>query len=1227
MCKLRILLADDREDFRTEFSLWLHDKLGHEVTEVATGDEALANFQQSPQEYDLAIVDYFLEGKEVFDGIELLKQMQEMRRELPVIIITGFGDRTTAKKALQAKAYWYLEKPLDRMEAEVLISSVGRLHHRAEEVAKLRAEAQQILFPSLLGLSQAILSSKSIDDLAVAVAREAPVILEMDECHLSLLHADTGKVKNILNWNVNRGDVIYTRHYKSRLLTSELSNNGQYHFVVDTTQEDDLTPEFIQTEIRSFAATACPPETTGAPVVLHTYSQSTMDEKSALMLKSRLITLARLIGAAYERIRQTELAEAIALSGKELLSAFSQEEINRVLENTLSQSFEVSSYYLALYDKSNTIKFPLAVDKKKRIHASSRINDKENGGLTGYIIRTAQEFGCDNLSDVSNIPVPVVHLGDGESTEAYFGVPLILPDGSIVGVLSIQRQKPRRILDGSKQALRTLSTQTALAINRLKNDEAREEQLTGFLTKPLTHILQEIAVDVKEETDADIVTIHPYDISRDIFTSERIRLGLPDADSTLRFRGTENDALKRLLETKDLGHFSIDSSEDDVFKGRFIKKHNIISSGGVTLTAGTPPVPIGVLVINYKYKHVFDDNLKSILRYFGRRAALAIRVALLAEKERQARQRFQAQNAAFQALHTHNTQRKIVAQVISAIKSAWNIHKISISPSLLLLNRATQELDFANDLKTDYIIDIEGEKERKSIRLGEGICGWVAETGKSEIVSDVLDDSRYLSLIKGSLSEICVPIKLGNRLLGVLDVEASQKHFFEDEDRIFLERIADEFAIELGASGDRKNAKKVIQAAIDALGEPSKALDVLAKRAHEIAGLGENGPISTTIFLLVPTGLQAVSAYPPETLEGVREKLGTVMPLETSEKQPKGIIIRTVLEKKSQLIENVNIDRDYIEFDEKTVAELDVPIFSGNKVIGVLNVEYAKTEDLGDNDRRLLESLAAQASVITTVHKQTSELAEKERQRGEAVALALMGIASVDQGHRWKTAAATVAGTRDLLETHLKKYWGQPDWLVRTGFKGPDRKKVFEWLDRMKRKIEIAQERPQHLSLPTEGKEELLVDEWLEKLISRWMSLEEEVLFGFENLTKERTYIYVNEFWFKRGVENIIANAVRAALSNSNQLDPKVTMRLGIEGETVLITVIDNGDGVPEEVKPFLFSQTIHLGRIGHGVGCLTTQFIIRMYGGKAFLVQSDNYGAVFTIELPRHMGDTGGAM
>jgi len=81
--------------------------------------------------------------------------------------------------------------------------------------------------------------------------------------------------------------------------------------------------------------------------------------------------------------------------------------------------------------------------------------------------------------------------------------------------------------------------------------------------------------------------------------------------------------------------------------------------------------------------------------------------------------------------------------------------------------------------------------EHTKIQIGTGVCGAAAKTGRTELVDDVSKDARYLSCFLSTKSEIVVPIKKKNNVVGEIDIDSDIPATFDRHDAVFLEKIAD----------------------------------------------------------------------------------------------------------------------------------------------------------------------------------------------------------------------------------------------------------------------------------------------------------------------------------------------------------------------------------------------------------------------------------------------------
>jgi len=80
---------------------------------------------------------------------------------------------------------------------------------------------------------------------------------------------------------------------------------------------------------------------------------------------------------------------------------------------------------------------------------------------------------------------------------------------------------------------------------------------------------------------------------------------------------------------------------------------------------------------------------------------------------------------------------------------------------------------------------------------GDGIVGWVAARGQAALVPDLKDDPRYRPLpdLPHVRSAITLPLTMGERVFGVLDIRSDQVGAFDQRDQFVLQALADQVAI------------------------------------------------------------------------------------------------------------------------------------------------------------------------------------------------------------------------------------------------------------------------------------------------------------------------------------------------------------------------------------------------------------------------------------------------
>ena len=105
MSQYKLLLVDDDPFTLTGIGQNLESE-GYDVTTAENGETALELLEKS--DFDLIITDIVMDG---IDGIQVLKKAKEVNPDTKVIILTGYGDMTSAIDALRLDADDYMLKP------------------------------------------------------------------------------------------------------------------------------------------------------------------------------------------------------------------------------------------------------------------------------------------------------------------------------------------------------------------------------------------------------------------------------------------------------------------------------------------------------------------------------------------------------------------------------------------------------------------------------------------------------------------------------------------------------------------------------------------------------------------------------------------------------------------------------------------------------------------------------------------------------------------------------------------------------------------------------------------------------------------------------------------------------------------------------------------------------------------------------------------------------------
>lgn len=273
--------------------------------------------------------------------------------------------------------------------------------------------------------------------------------------------------------------------------------------------------------------------------------------------------------------------------------------------------------------------------------------------------------------------------------------------------------------------------------------------------------------------------------------------------------------------------------------------------------------------------------------------------------------------------------------------------------SILLLNEKTQEM------RMRFQIGHSPEAERIRVKVGDGVVGKAAEVRKTILVDDVRTFPGYINAHPDARSELAIPLIIKNRVIGVLDLQATSPGYFSAEHSRLIELIASRIAI--GIENARLYSRVARQAqTLMLLNEISREVtsilnvDQLLKRIAELLTRVIDYQMFS-ILLLDKSGQVLQHRFSLRFEESIQLKHD--IPL------GRGLVGYAAVHKHPVLAPDVSRDPRYIMVNPETRSELAVPLLHKGELIGVLDLEHTKRSYFTEDHVRTMTTLAAQVAI------------------------------------------------------------------------------------------------------------------------------------------------------------------------------------------------------------------------------------------------------------------------
>ena len=299
---------------------------------------------------------------------------------------------------------------------------------------------------------------------------------------------------------------------------------------------------------------------------------------------------------------------------------------------------------------------------------------------------------------------------------------------------------------------------------------------------------------------------------------------------------------------------------------------------------------------------------------------------------------------------------ELARRVTNLIQKAFNYYYVAFftfKPGAQALRfRASASAPRPGRRKKTIVVDAE---------LGQGLIGQAAQDGERQLSDEVRQDPRYrfVNLLPETKSEVALPIKIEDRVLGVLDVQSDQQSAFHPIDLLVLEALADSIARAVEGArlyGDLRRRADQLGLIAEVSKGVTSSLD-LSELMRDTAQLIQKRFGFPFVHMFSVHHNRRTIEY--EAGSGRRSKRLRDFAFSLDESQ--GIIPWVARNGQSVLANDVTQEPRYLPspLPPKDIrAELCVPLVYDGKVVGLLDIQTDRVNAFTEDDQMIFEAVA-----------------------------------------------------------------------------------------------------------------------------------------------------------------------------------------------------------------------------------------------------------------------------
>jgi phosphoserine phosphatase RsbU/P len=299
---------------------------------------------------------------------------------------------------------------------------------------------------------------------------------------------------------------------------------------------------------------------------------------------------------------------------------------------------------------------------------------------------------------------------------------------------------------------------------------------------------------------------------------------------------------------------------------------------------------------------------------------------------------------------------ELAARVTRLIQKTFNYYYVAI----FTLNGDSNMLHF----RSSAVVQRKGRRKASiplEVEIGQGLIGECVQKGEPLVSDDVGSDPRFrfIERLSGTQSEVAIPLKIEDRVLGVLDVQSNKKSAFHPNDLLILHALADNIARavdsarlygEMRRRADQLALVSEVSRSVTSTLELSQLMRDAASLIHDKFGYPY-----VSLFTVHPNRRlivhQAGSGKRSKKMEGFTISLDDAQ----------GIMPWVARNGLTVLANNVSKDERYVPSPlppGNTKSELCVPLIFNDDVVGLLDIQSDKLNAFTEDDRVMFEAVA-----------------------------------------------------------------------------------------------------------------------------------------------------------------------------------------------------------------------------------------------------------------------------